>query len=157
MKEDFDVVIIGSGAGGAPIAHELAKAGKDVLILEKGPLFRTQFQDARGLSDFKRDELLATGAEKRIQVQGMANYGNSYYTSHVEPDLNDEPHVYKDKDAKDYATLEGYTAQVIGGGTQIYGAVSLRFAPNDFRLKSFNEGRNDIAEDPNRDVEREAG
>ena len=39
---EFDAVIIGSGAGGAPIAHTLVKGGKSVLILEKGPLFRLQ-------------------------------------------------------------------------------------------------------------------
>ena len=32
MKTDFDIVIIGSGAGGAPIAYEMAKAGKSVLV-----------------------------------------------------------------------------------------------------------------------------
>jgi len=87
MANDFDVVIIGSGAGGATIANTLVKAGKSVLVLEKGPLYRTQDQTG-GLSDFKRDELLATGAEKRIRVDGAANYGESYYSSHVEPDLN---------------------------------------------------------------------
>lgn len=156
MKDQFDVVIIGSGAGGAPIAHTLAKAGKEILVLEKGPMLRTQQQDPHGLSDFKRDELFATGAEKRIQVNGMANFGQPFYTSHVEPDVNDEPHVYRNTDGRDYATLEGYTAQVIGGGTQLYGAVSLRFAPSDFKLKSFNEGRTDIANDPSGDVKREA-
>lgn len=156
MKDQFDVIVIGSGAGGAPIAHILAKAGKEVLVLEKGPLLRTQQQDSHGVSDFKRDELFATGAEKRIQVPGMSNVGQSYYSSHVEPDVNDEPHVYIGADNRDYVTLEGYTAQVIGGGTQLYGAVSLRFSENDFKLKSYNEGRSDIADDPNGDVKREA-
>jgi choline dehydrogenase-like flavoprotein len=32
----FDYIIIGSGAGGGTIAHELAKAGKRILILERG-------------------------------------------------------------------------------------------------------------------------
>jgi choline dehydrogenase-like flavoprotein len=155
MQDAFDVVVIGSGAGGAPIANILAKAGKSVLVLEKGPLFRTQ-TDTNGLSDFKRDELLATGAEKRILVNGMENYGDSYYSSHVEPDLNDEPHVYRGFDGRDRATIEGYTAQCVGGGTQLYGAVSLRFSPDDFRLRSFNEGRNDLRNDPNGDVRREA-
>lgn len=155
MANEFDVVIIGSGAGGAPIANILAKAGKTVLVLEKGPLFRTQGQ-AGALSDFKRDELLATGAEKAIRVDGAANYGESYYSSHVEPDLNDEPHIYRGFDGRDRATLEGYTAQVVGGGTQLYGAVSLRFSPDDFRLKSFNDNGNTLRDDPNGDVKREA-
>lgn len=155
MKAKYDFVIIGSGAGGAPIAHELVRAGKSVLILEKGPLMRTQDQDPRGLSDFKRDELFATGPEKRITVPGVDNNGQPYFSSHVEPDLNDEPHVYVGKDGKQRATLEGYTAQVIGGGTQLYGAVSLRFTQTDLELRSFNEDRNDIQADPNGDVKRE--
>ncbi len=155
QQGQFDVVIIGSGGGGAPVAHTLTKAGKSVLVLEKGPLFRGQSEDPRGVSDFRRDELFATGAEKRINVSGTANLGESFYSSHVEPDLNDEPHVYRSFDGQDRATIEGYTAQVVGGGTQLYGAVSLRFAPMDFELKSFNDGRSDIRNDPNGDVQRE--
>src|SRR5947209_5784924 len=156
MQNQFDVVIIGSGAGGAPIAHILAKAGKSVLVLEKGPLLRTQYQDPDKLSDFKRDELLATGPEKRIRIPGVVNEGGSYYSSHVEPDLNDEPHIYRSANGQDSATIEGYTAQVVGGGTQLYGGVSLRFTPLDLRLRSFNEGRTDLRDDPNGDVKREA-
>jgi choline dehydrogenase-like flavoprotein len=153
---EFDVVIIGSGAGGAPIAHTLARAGKSVLILEKGPLLRPQYQTANGVSDFKRDEQFSTGPAKRLQIQGLANTGATYYSSHVEPDLNDEPHVYRDASGADRATVEGYTAQVVGGGTQLYGAVSLRFTADDFRLATFNAGRRDLRNDPNGDVIREA-
>lgn len=161
MKQLFDVVIIGSGAGGAPIANELVKQGKSVLVLEKGPMLLPQYQDANQLSGFKRDELLATGPEKIVNIAGVANQGASYYTSHVEPDLNDEPHIYRHRDPfsgaeDDRVTIEGYTAQVVGGGTQIYGGVSLRFSELDFRLKSFNEGRNDIVNDPDDTVKREA-
>lgn len=154
--ESFDVVIIGSGAGGAPIAHTLARAGKSVLVLDKGPLLRTQEEHSLGVSDFKRDELYATGAEKKLTLAGIANWGEAFYSSHVEPDLNDEPHIYEDKDGLDRATIEGYTAQVVGGGTQLYGAVSLRFSELDFQLASFNAGRTDIAADPNGDIRREA-
>lgn len=154
MRDQFDVVIIGSGAGGAPIAHVLAQAGKSVLILEKGPLLSAQYQDPRGLSDYKRDELLATGSEKRIQ-HPVANQGEAFYTSHVEPDLNDEPHIYRNSDGRDRVTIEGYTAQVVGGGTNLYGAVSLRFTPHDLRLRSYNDGRTDLRNDPNGDVQRE--
>lgn len=154
--ERREIVIVGSGAGGAPLAQTLVQAGHDVLMLEKGPLLRTQQQSPDGLSDFKRDELFATGAEKRLTVAGMANIGESFFSSHVEPDLNDEPHVYRDTDGRDRATIEGYTAQVVGGGTQLYGGVSLRFTPDDLRLQTFNAGRTDLKNDPNGEVEREA-
>ena len=93
--EEFDAIIIGSGAGGAPVAHTLVRAGKRVLMLEKGPRMRTQ-DDLHGnpLSDFKRDELYGFGPERIITVPGMANTGASFYPSLVEPDLNDEPHLH---------------------------------------------------------------
>ncbi len=37
MKEDFDVIVVGSGAGGGVVAGELAQRGRDVLLLEVGP------------------------------------------------------------------------------------------------------------------------
>ena len=40
MKDRFDVVVVGSGAGGGVIAGELAQRGRDVLLLECGPHLR---------------------------------------------------------------------------------------------------------------------
>jgi choline dehydrogenase-like flavoprotein len=36
MSERYDVIIIGSGAGGGSLAHRLAPSGKKILILERG-------------------------------------------------------------------------------------------------------------------------
>lgn len=38
----FDVIIIGSGAGGGTLAHELARAGKRIAIIERGGFLRRE-------------------------------------------------------------------------------------------------------------------
>jgi len=60
----FDVVIIGSGAGGAPIAHTLVNAGKSVLVLDKGPFYRPQNDDSGVLGL----PVLGPGARRRQGV-----------------------------------------------------------------------------------------
>jgi len=36
MGDHYDVIIIGSGAGGGTLAHRLAPSGKRILLLERG-------------------------------------------------------------------------------------------------------------------------
>jgi choline dehydrogenase-like flavoprotein len=36
MSDDFDVIVIGTGAGGGTLAHTLAPSGKRILLLERG-------------------------------------------------------------------------------------------------------------------------
>lgn len=36
MAEDYDIIIVGSGAGGGTLAHTLAHTGKRILIVERG-------------------------------------------------------------------------------------------------------------------------
>lgn len=42
FDEDFDTVIIGSGAGGAVVAAILAEAGQRVAVLEEGPYYKPE-------------------------------------------------------------------------------------------------------------------
>ena len=37
MANPYDAIIVGTGAGGGPLALKLAQAGKNILILERGP------------------------------------------------------------------------------------------------------------------------
>lgn len=56
MAEHFDVIVIGSGAGGGTLAHRLAPSGKKILILERGePLPREKDNwDARAVQIDRR-------------------------------------------------------------------------------------------------------
>lgn len=56
MKNEYDVVVIGSGFGGAITAYELAKKGYSVCILERGPQWRGKDFPADS-EDFSKDFL----------------------------------------------------------------------------------------------------
>lgn len=47
IRERCEVLVVGSGPGGAVVAKELAEAGRDVILLEEGPPF--------GAKDFRRE------------------------------------------------------------------------------------------------------
>ena len=47
MVERYDVVIIGSGAGGGTLAHRLAPTGKKILVLERGDWLPREAQNWR--------------------------------------------------------------------------------------------------------------
>ncbi|SFC14505.1 FAD-dependent oxidoreductase [Pseudoalteromonas denitrificans] len=50
-NKKYDICIIGSGAGGSPVAYTLAKAGYTVAVVEKGKWYNE--------SDFSKDEQLS--------------------------------------------------------------------------------------------------
>jgi choline dehydrogenase-like flavoprotein len=45
MKDQYDVIIIGSGAGGGTLARHLAPSGKSILILERGDWLKREAQN----------------------------------------------------------------------------------------------------------------
>lgn len=59
---DCDVVVVGSGAGGAVAAHELAAAGLTVLVLEAGPYLRPSDMTQREL-EMSRKVFVDGGAQ----------------------------------------------------------------------------------------------
>jgi choline dehydrogenase-like flavoprotein len=46
VAEDFDIIIVGSGAGGGTLAHTLAHTGKRILIVERGSFHRGESSDS---------------------------------------------------------------------------------------------------------------
>src|SRR5262249_23442680 len=45
MTENYDVIIIGSGAGGGTLAYTLAESGKNILLLERGDFLPRELED----------------------------------------------------------------------------------------------------------------
>jgi long-chain-alcohol oxidase len=88
---DCDVVVIGSGAGGGVVAGELTRAGKDVIVLEKGGYrnesdFTHLEADALGTM-YDAGGLLATSDLGLVVLQGstlgggtVINYTTSFET-----------------------------------------------------------------------------
>ena len=118
MSHDFDVCIIGSGAGGGPIAHGLSEAGYSVLVLEKGPWLKEQH--------FTKDEL--------------ACCRRSVYT----PELRDEQHVIEEAgEAGEWQanpTAESgwnfWNGNCVGGSSNFMSGYFHRLKPVDFKLHS---------------------
>ncbi|MCW9031014.1 MAG: GMC family oxidoreductase [Gammaproteobacteria bacterium] len=118
MSNDYDVCIVGSGAGGGPVAFELAKAGKSVLVLEKGPWLTEE--------DFFKDEL--------------ACCIRSVYT----PQLKDEKHVIEEQhvdgswlgESTEESGWDFWNGNVVGGSSNFMSGFFYRLKPKDFRLLS---------------------
>ncbi len=77
MRESVDVVVIGSGCGGATLAKEVAATGRSVLILERGGYYSAE----RGDFDQRGDDMLARldggrGLDTSENGQLALTYGN---------------------------------------------------------------------------------
>ncbi len=113
--EQFDLVVIGSGAGGAPVATLLAEAGARVLILEKGPYYT--------LRDFTHDEIAICRRDFFV------------------PWAVDDPHVVrKGAGGKSEMTRDGWTSQCVGGGTVHMSGFWYRLHEEDLRLATLTGG-----------------
>ncbi|MBL7155033.1 MAG: GMC family oxidoreductase [Candidatus Portnoybacteria bacterium] len=76
MKEKYDVLVVGSGAGGAPLAAELAKRGKKVLIIERGPVVKPDH-----LGNFWQT-VIFNGYYHRLAAFSMSREMTTIYRTH---------------------------------------------------------------------------
>ncbi len=53
MNEHFDIIIIGTGAGGGTLLHRLAASGKRILVLERGPFLPREKENWNYHGSFK--------------------------------------------------------------------------------------------------------
>ena len=117
MPWSADIVIVGSGVAGSLVATRLARAGLKVVILEAGP--RVQ-----------RGAALAQYRDALIKIP-ESPYPDTPYAPHP---VSDNPDHYYLQDGPD-KFASPYLRQV-GGTTWHWLGTTLRFVPDDFRLRS---------------------
>jgi len=74
----YDVIIIGSGAGGGTLARKLAPTGKKVLVLERGELVYKESSELTGTEVFKKEQF--HGTEPWFDENGEPFYPQTNYT-----------------------------------------------------------------------------
>ena len=114
----YDVCIIGSGAGGSPIAYELSNAGYNVVVLEKGDNFAE--------NDFSKDELGVSRRDKFTPpLKEQKHIINEY----------SEDGTFKRFDGAEYG-WNFWNGSMVGGSSNLMSGYFHRMKPNDFKLHS---------------------
>ncbi len=112
---DYDVIVIGAGAGGGIAAGVLAEAGKKVLLLERGR--QLTFEDVG------RDHL---------RNQRLSKYGHN-----AGPDIEGNPRTRTDGQiVRPHEPGYQNNAACVGSGTRVYAGQAWRFMPQDFEMAS---------------------
>ena len=78
QQNQYDVIIIGSGAGGGTLAYRLASTGKRILVLERGDFLPREKEnwDSRGVfvkGRYNNAETCVIGGDKVGHVGGLTD------------------------------------------------------------------------------------
>ena len=122
----YDVCIIGSGAAGGTAAKVLTEGGLSVVMLEAGPPLNPE-------KDFKEHVWPYQLPHRGVGVGGEHRH-----------ELNDEfiaPNGAWEIEGEPYTAAPGsnfrwFRSRIVGGRTNHWGRIALRFAPVDFKARS---------------------
>ena len=119
---EFDVCIVGSGAGGGMSAYALTQAGARVVMLEAGGEWYASKDSKMLVPEWASPR---RGASNRNRPFGEFDACDGGW------DIEGEPYTVADGQRFDW-----WRARMLGGRTNHWGRISLRFGPDDFRGKS---------------------
>src|SRR5260221_4803378 len=121
----YDVCIIGSGAGGGMAAKILTEGGMDVVLLEAGPQLHPE-------KDYK---MLMWPYDLPHRGVGFGGKQAENFGEFLAPNgawqIEGEPYV--SAPGNDF---QWFRSRIVGGRTNHWGRIALRFAPVDFRSKT---------------------
>jgi choline dehydrogenase-like flavoprotein len=121
----YDVCIIGSGAAGGTAAKVLTEGGLNVVMLEAGPALHPE-------TDFKEHvwpyQLPHRGAG--IGGRASADFGE-FLAPNGSWDIDGEPYTNAPG-----SRFRWFRSRIVGGRTNHWGRIALRFAPVDFKARS---------------------
>lgn len=121
----YDVVIVGSGAGGGMAAYELSKSGAKVCLLEAGGHYDP--------ADPKYITQLKNPWESPRRGAGTHRSFGDFDAAWGGWDIEGEPYTRKNGTEFDW-----FRSRMLGGRTNHWGRISLRFGPKDFKRKSID-------------------
>ena len=121
----YDVCIIGSGAAGGTAAKVLTEGGLNVVMLEAGPPVHPE-------TDFKEHVWPYQLPHRGAGVGGKASQDFSEFLA---------PNGSWDIEGEPYTNAPGsrfrwFRSRIVGGRTNHWGRIALRFAPVDFKSRS---------------------
>jgi choline dehydrogenase-like flavoprotein len=123
-SDPYDICIVGSGAGGGMSAYVLARAGLRVVMLEAGPDWDAARDGAMLKWNYESPRRGASTPEKPFgEFDGCIGGW----------ELEGEPYT-----AAEGTKWDWWRARMLGGRTNHWGRISLRFGPNDFRRKTLD-------------------
>ncbi len=121
----YDVCIVGSGAGGGMAAYTLANAGAKVALIEAGPYYDPK--DPKYITQLK-----APWESPRRGASTTRPFGD-FDAAWGGWQIDGEPYTTKDGTKFDW-----FRSRMLGGRTNHWGRISLRFGPDDFRRRSLD-------------------
>ena len=123
--KEYDVIIVGSGAGGGMATKVLSEAGLSIAIVEAGPFYDPANPDQMTQMKWPYDSPRRGAGTTRAFGDFDQAYGGW--------EIEGEPYSQVDD-----SEFRWFRSRMLGGRTNHWGRISLRFGPDDFRKKSID-------------------